>query len=29
MKMEYKLDTTGIYLHANPKEAIEKAREIF
>jgi integrase len=24
-----RLDTTGIYLHANPKEAIEKAREVF
>jgi len=24
-----RLDTTGIYLHANPKEAIEKARELF
>jgi len=24
-----RLDTTGIYLHANPKEAINKAREAF
>jgi len=24
-----RLDTTGIYLHANPKEAIDKAREVF
>jgi len=24
-----RLDTTGIYLHANPKVAIEKARELF
>ncbi len=24
-----RLDTTGIYLHANPKEAIEGAREVF
>jgi site-specific recombinase XerD len=24
-----RLDTTGIYLHANPKVAIEKAREVF
>lgn len=24
-----RLDTTGIYMHANPKEAIEKAREVF
>ena len=24
-----RLDTTGIYLHANPKEAIDKAREAF
>lgn len=24
-----RLDTTGIYLHANPKKAIEKAREVF
>ncbi|GAH78518.1 unnamed protein product, partial [marine sediment metagenome] len=24
-----RLDTTGIYLHANPKEAIENAREVF
>lgn len=24
-----RLDTTGIYLHANPKEAIDKARELF
>ena len=24
-----RLDTTGIYLHANPKIAIEKAREVF
>lgn len=24
-----RLDTTGIYLHANPKEAIEKAQEVF
>jgi len=24
-----RLDTTGIYLHANPKEAIDKAQELF
>ena len=24
-----RLDTTGIYLHANPKIAVEKAREVF
>ena len=24
-----RLDTTGIYLHANPKLAVEKAREVF
>ena len=24
-----RLDTTGIYLHANPKEAIERARDVF
>jgi len=24
-----RLDTTGLYLHCNPKEAIEKAREVF
>ena len=24
-----RLDTTGIYLHANPKQAIENAREVF
>jgi len=24
-----RLDTTGIYLHVNPKKAIEKAREVF
>lgn len=24
-----RLDTTGIYLHANPKEAISKAQELF
>lgn len=24
-----RLDTTGVYLHANPKEAIDKAREVF
>ena len=24
-----RLDTTGIYMHANPKVAIEKAREVF
>ena len=24
-----RLDTTGIYLHANPKKAIEKASEVF
>ena len=24
-----RLDTTGIYLHANPKEALEKVRELF
>ena len=24
-----RLDTTGIYLHANPKKAIENAREVF
>lgn len=24
-----RLDTTGIYLHANPKKAIEKARDVF
>ena len=24
-----RLDTTGIYLHANPKETIEKAQELF
>ena len=24
-----RLDTTGIYLHANPKEAVEGAREVF
>lgn len=24
-----RLDTTGIYLHANPKEAIDRAREVF
>jgi len=24
-----RLDTTGIYLHANPKKAIEGAREVF
>lgn len=24
-----RLDTTGIYLHANPKQAIEKAQEVF
>lgn len=24
-----RLDTTGVYLHANPKEAAEKARDIF
>jgi len=24
-----RLDTTGIYLHANPKEALEKAGELF
>ena len=24
-----RLDTTGIYLHANPKEAVEKAIEVF
>lgn len=24
-----RLDTTGIYLHANPKEAIDNAREVF
>lgn len=24
-----RMDTTGIYLHANPKEAIEGAREVF
>lgn len=24
-----RLDTTGIYLHANPKEVVEKARDVF
>jgi len=24
-----RLDTTGVYLHANPKQAIESAREVF
>jgi site-specific recombinase XerD len=24
-----RLDTTGIYLHANPKDAIDKAQELF
>lgn len=24
-----RLDTTGIYLHANPKQAIEQARDVF
>jgi hypothetical protein len=24
-----RLDTTGIYLHANPKEAVEGARDVF
>lgn len=24
-----RLDTTGVYLHANPKQATEKARELF
>jgi len=24
-----RLDTTGIYLHANPKESIDKSRELF
>jgi integrase len=24
-----RLDTTGIYLHANPKQAVEGARDVF